>query len=115
VISVSPEVMGILMRHDFPGNVRELENIIEYCFVVCHGGIIQKEHLPVELISSPTELLSSAEDLRDPLSEAISEKSHIESTLARNGGNKTKAARDLGIHRTTLWRKLRRYGIAPSP
>jgi DNA-binding NtrC family response regulator len=111
VISVSPEVMTILMRHDFPGNVRELENIIEYCFVVCHGSIIQKEHLPAEVL--PVEKADAPDhDLSmDPLNRAADERTRINRALAKHAGNRTKAARDLGMDRTTLWRKLKRYGL----
>ena len=52
ILSVSPEVMNVLMRHDFSGNIRELENIIEYAFAVCHGRIIEMKHLPHELLRS---------------------------------------------------------------
>ncbi|MFH1372195.1 MAG: sigma 54-interacting transcriptional regulator [bacterium] len=114
IISVSPSVMSILMQHDFPGNIRELENIIEYGFVVCHGSIIQKEHLPVEMLSGgefPEKPKISADN---PIAESIDERSRIVSTLRRHGGNMTLAAKELGIHRTTLWRKLKRYQITPS-
>jgi len=112
IISVSPEVMGILMRYDFPGNIRELENIIEYGFVVCRGSIIQKEHLPAELYD-PRE---NDEDLNNidstPVTEAIDEESRIREALERHHGNQTRAANELGINRTTLWRKMRRFGIS---
>ncbi|MFH2048181.1 MAG: sigma 54-interacting transcriptional regulator [bacterium] len=108
IISVSPEVMGILLRHDYPGNIRELENIIEYGFVVCHGSIIQVEHLPVELTNN--------NDFKSPIfidatTEALSEKNQIISILEKNAGNITRTSNDLGIHRTTLWRKIRKYDI----
>ncbi len=109
IISVSPDVMSVLLKHDYPGNIRELENIIEYGFVVCHGSIIQVEHLPVELyddnISSPI--------VNDAATEAISEKNHILSVLKKNAGNINKTSDELGIHRTTLWRKLKRFDIDP--
>lgn len=114
VISVSPQVMKILMGHDFPGNVRELENIIEYGFVVCHGSIIQKEHLPAELQSPPPSLDGSHTIPEDPLGRAIDEQNRILEALAKHNGNKTRAARELGIDRTTLWRKLKRYRIKSS-
>jgi PAS domain S-box-containing protein len=112
VVSVSPEVMTILMRHEFPGNVRELENIIEYSFVVCHGNIIQREHLPVELLQASDTDTKIPKPPQDPLARAIDEKSRIQAALQQFGGNQTRAAQALGINRTTLWRKLRRYGIA---
>ena len=109
VISVSPDVMSILMRHDFPGNVRELENIIEYCFVVCRGSIIQREHLPAELLGDAKPVMPTR---RDPVSDAADEESRIKAALVKHRGNQTRAARELGIDRTTLWRKLKRYGLS---
>lgn len=109
VISVSPDVMSILMRHDFPGNVRELENIIEYCFVVCRGSIIQREHLPAELVGEAKPVMPTQ---RDPVSDAADEESRIKAALVKHRGNQTRAARELGIDRTTLWRKLKRYGLS---
>ncbi len=114
IVSVSPEVMGILMRYDFLGNVRELENIIEYGFVVCRGSIIQKDHLPVELINVAGDTDSSRQSNITPVTQAIDEESHIREALAKCGNNQTRAARELGMHRTTLWRKMKQYGINPN-
>lgn len=108
IISVSPDVMSILLKHDYPGNIRELENIIEYGFVVCHGSIIQVEHLPVELIDN-NDFKSPV--LIDATTEALSEKNMILSVLNKNTGNITNTSKDLGIHRTTLWRKIKKYKI----
>ena len=113
IVSVSPEVMGILMRHEFPGNVRELENIIEYCFVVCRGSIIQKDHLPAELIAQIDTAPAPAYPAQHPVARAANEEGLIRAALNRHGGNQTKAAHELGINRTTLWRKMKRYGIDP--
>jgi PAS domain S-box-containing protein len=110
ILSVSPEVMHILMQHDFPGNIRELENIIEYGFVVCHGSIIQLEHLPAELLNPES---SAAEPNGDPVSRTLDERTHLVQAIRNHGGNLSGAARELGIHRTTLWRKLKRYQIDP--
>lgn len=111
VVSVSPEVMSVLMSHDFPGNVRELENVIEYAFVVCHGRIIQMEHLPSELQAkvSPARTAPAA----NPISRALDERSQVVQALQKYRGNQTKAARELGINRTTLWRRMKRFGIDP--
>jgi len=114
IVSVSPEVMDILMRHEFAGNVRELENIIEYCFVVCHGNVIGREHLPAEIQETALPSDDSTELPTDPLSAAIDERSRIEAALSAHAGNRSRAARALGIDRTTLWRKLKRYGIGQS-
>jgi len=109
ILSVSPEVMNILMQHDFPGNIRELENVIEYGFVVCHGSIIQREHLPAEMLHrGPRETL---EPNGDPVSQTIDERTRLILAIREQRGNLSAAARELGIHRTTLWRRLKRYQI----
>ena len=111
IISISPDVMDILLKYDFPGNIRELENIIEYGFVVCKNSIIQKEHLPTELFQKSKEVISEARPNRDLVGEAIDERSRIESVLFKHKGKITEAAEELGMHRTTLWRKIRRHNI----
>jgi len=111
IISISPDVMDILLRYDFPGNIRELENIIEYGFVVCKGSIIQKEHLPAELFDSPQEPPSPSAPKQDIIGKAIDEKSRIKAVLVKNKGKIGEAAAELGIHRTTLWRKIKRHNI----
>lgn len=111
VISVSPDVMAILLRYDFPGNIRELENIIEYGFVVCKGSIIQKEHLPAELLKMIKEKEYEIGEPGSPISESIDEYSRIVDAIEKNKGSLIKAADFLGMHRTTLWRKIKRYNI----
>lgn len=111
IIGVSPEYMDVLMRHDFPGNIRELENIIEYGFVVCRGGIIQKGHLPVELLGRESEDKADTTRQSTPITEIIDQEDQIRRALAHAGGNITEAARNLGVHRTTIWRRLRRFNI----
>jgi transcriptional regulator with PAS, ATPase and Fis domain len=107
---VTPEVLEIVMRHPFPGNVRELENVIEYCFVLCENGLIDVRHLPDDLqawaAASPTPLARAP---IAPLQE--SEADAVRAALERNGGNRARTAAELQISRTTLWRKLKRYGI----
>ena len=113
IVSVSPAVMSILMRYDFPGNVRELENIIEYGFVVCHGSIIQREHLPAEFLRSETAEAVEESKHHTPVIQKIDEEARIRQTLTECRGQITETARYLGIHRTTLWRRLKRYQIDP--
>ncbi len=114
IVSVSPEVMDILLRHDFPGNIRELENIIEYSFVVCRGSVIQKEHLPEELLGPVGDNVQPISAGFNPLTNAVDEQINIKSALEKYQGNQSKAAKELNINRSTLWRKLQRYGINPS-
>jgi transcriptional regulator with PAS, ATPase and Fis domain len=111
VQGVSPEVMEILMRHPFPGNVRELENIIEYCFVLCHNGLIDVRHLPDELKpdSGSPRAVAGASAATTPLER--SEAEAIRLALSRNQGNRDATAAELGISRTTLWRKMRKHGL----
>ena len=106
---VSHEVMSFFMRYDFPGNVRELENIIEHAFVMCKGDVIELRHLPSELIERSNMTLLEEREVDRPLQRAESES--IRKALERNRGNRLRTARELGIDRTTLWRKIKRYGI----
>ncbi len=109
--SASPEVISILMRHDFPGNIRELENIIEYTFVLCHGGTINVDCLP-EGLTEPLHdqpLMGMASEAATPLSNA--EAGTILAALQKFDGNRGKTAAHLGIEKTTLWRKMKKCQI----
>jgi DNA-binding NtrC family response regulator len=99
---VSDEVLAALSRYPFPGNVRELWNLIERAFILCTGVCIQPEHLPPQVCAVASASL-------DPL--AAAEREAIVRALRRHDGNRTRAARDLGIHRSTLLRKIRRYSL----
>jgi len=95
---------SLLMAHDWPGNVRELENVVERAFVLCRSDLIGQEHLPVELTgSSPVHVDSGS-------MEAVirsAEEQSIIAALKRNNFNRVAAARELGIHKTTLYRKMK--------
>ncbi len=110
ITGVSPPVMDTLMRYDYPGNVRELENIIEYAFVLCHGRIIEMVHLPEELQSFARKLGTKAGS-RNGTRLQWAEADMIRSVLEKVGGRVGLAAKELGISRTTLWRKMKRHGI----
>jgi PAS domain S-box-containing protein len=107
VAGVSEAVMARFMDHDFPGNVRELENIIEQAFVLCRGGLIDMSHLPPEL--RPSGVLSPAD--QGSMTLATMEKQLIILSLDRHRGNRRKTAKSLGIDTSTLFRKIRAYGI----
>ncbi|MBT8393011.1 MAG: sigma 54-interacting transcriptional regulator [Ignavibacteriaceae bacterium] len=111
IISVSPNVMNILMRYNFPGNIRELENIIEHGFVLCHGSIIKREHLSPELLPREQDSFTDIKSESTPVTESIDEQERIINAIQNCGGAVSKAAEQLGIHRTTLWRKIKRYNI----
>lgn len=109
ITSVSAEVMARLMEHPYPGNVRELENIIEQAFVLCRGMTIELHHLPPELrpaAAAGTKTLNN-------MSLRAMERVMITEALRRHGGNRKAAALDLGIDPSTLYRKTRSLQIQP--
>jgi len=101
---LSPEALRLLMAHPFPGNIRELENIIEYASILCTGGLIQVEHLPAD-VRACEHLGAGA--YRPPTMEDIRYRGALEA-VERNGGNRNAACRDLGISKDTLRRILSR-------
>ncbi len=103
IAGVSQEVLVRLMDHDFPGNVRELENIIEQAFVLCKGGLIELRHLPPELRPPETSELGSS----GAMTIQSMERQMIEAALKRNHGNRLRTAHELGINPSTLYRKLK--------
>jgi len=108
---LSPEVMPILMAHDFPGNVRELENIIEYATVVCKNSVIGVEHLTDSLRPSVTTERTPSGDKAESLSWEELERGFILQALERNRWNRSATASQLNIHPSTLWRKMKRLQI----
>ena len=103
----SPEAMDRLMRHSWPGNIRELENAVEHAFVLCRQDLIRATDLPIGIQGEPSGALDEAGTLmgKDLRSQELAA---IQAALEHHAGNRTAAARELGIHPTTLWRKLRR-------
>jgi PAS domain S-box-containing protein len=106
ISQISPGVLQILMNHDYPGNIRELENIIEHAFVLCHGTAIQLAHLPPEFQKGPLENGGPDRSFEKKLK--AQEQELINRALEKHRGNRSLAAKELGIHPTTLWRKLKR-------
>jgi PAS domain S-box-containing protein len=106
ITGLSAEAMNRLMLYHYPGNVRELENIIEQAFVIRQEGEIAVDDLPPELQDQ-----SGAGGVTGSL-EAL-ERSAIEAALRRYGGHRSRAAEELGINPSTLYRKMRRLGIRP--
>jgi transcriptional regulator with PAS, ATPase and Fis domain len=110
VDSISREVMRRLERHDFPGNVRELENILEHAHVLSRGREVGVEDLPEWLQGDVPKEAEAA-----PASLAALEAAFIRDVLARNSWHRAAAARELGIHVTTLYRRIRRLGLELPP
>lgn len=110
IAGVSQEVLDRLMDHDYPGNVRELENIIEQAFVLCRGELIEPQHLPIELRPpATTPAFSDA-----GMSIRSAQEHLIQTALERNQGNRQRTARQLGINPSTLYRKLKALGLPES-
>lgn len=109
IVNVSDDALETLMAHDFPGNIRELENIIEHAFIFCKGTHITAAHLPSSLKGrsgiSDQAALSKIRNL------AELERIYVTSILTECGGNRVTAAERLGIHRATLFRKMKQLGI----
>ncbi len=104
----SPELLALLARHDWPGNIRELRNVLEGMFLESGGGPLGPEHLPGDL-RQPAPQLGEDGAPFTPLQQA--ERETILAAIARNRGNLTSAARDLGIAKSTLYVRLEKLGL----
>jgi DNA-binding NtrC family response regulator len=111
ILEISPEVMAILQGYDFPGNVRELENIIERGVALANGGSIEISHLPEDLKVISIKTFRKKEGKIPSLEDQ--ELAYIKWVLKEVNSNKTLASQILGIDRVSLWRKLRKYGLEP--
>ncbi|PKN66516.1 MAG: Fis family transcriptional regulator [Deltaproteobacteria bacterium HGW-Deltaproteobacteria-15] len=110
---MSLEVMPLLMSHDFPGNIRELENIIEYATVVSKNGHIGIEHLPDALRKGQNismDEASSRSETKEMSFDEI-ERNFYSEALRQNNWKRAATAAQLGIHPTTLWRKMKKLNI----
>jgi len=110
ITGISDEALRLLLKHDYPGNIRELENIIEHAFVLCRGDRIDIDCLRKELIEGQEDMPPSP-PLKEETLFGRAEAEIIQQTLKKYGGNRAKTAQELGIDRTTLWRKMRKYGL----
>ncbi len=106
---ITPDALGRLLEYPWPGNVRELDQVIERAMLLARGQIaINVEHLPGELRARP----GIGDRRHTPMSLDVLEHQHIERTLRYHGGNRTRAAKELGISRATLINKIKLYQIA---
>jgi len=106
ISGISPEAMEVLLRYDWPGNVRQLENVLEHAVVLCRDGFIRPENFPPE-VTRACVARAGAEGMGSGSLDRESLLKALEST----GWNRSRAARRLGINRTTVWRKMKEYGI----
>ena len=107
VARVAEPALAALMTAQLPGNIRELENAIEYAFVICQGNSIELHHLPPQYF----EIKRQSHDIVKGVLFDTAESDVIRSVLKRNNDNRTQAAKELGISRQTLWRKMNRLGL----
>ena len=107
VAGVDPEALRTLLAYDFPGNVRELENIVERAVALCESDTVGLADLPPDIQAMDFDPVEG--DRLESLQEM--ERQHIARVLARTGRNKGLAAQVLGIPRTTLWRKLKQFRL----
>ena len=114
VTGLAPETMDIVLKHAWPGNVRELENVIERALNLVSEGMIMLTHLPEYLWEQPARVIqevTGAKKINLEENMANTEKDLIMLALVESGGNRTRAAQILGISRTNLYEKLRKYAI----
>ncbi len=119
---IATPAMEVLLNYNYPGNVRELENILEHALIISKGTVIERRHLPIHLqAGSPSPFLSapsadvgppSAAAVAAPPPLAVGERAVILATLERFAGNRKQTAAALGMERTTLWRRMKKYGIS---
>lgn len=110
ISGVSPDVLALLSAYNYPGNVRELQNLIEHALVLCPEGQIELEHLPREIVPSTFQRTKKIK-IQDAV--LAVEAQAIHDSLLRNQGNRLAAARELGMHKSTLFRKLKSLSIQP--
>jgi two-component system response regulator HydG len=117
IVGITDEAMALLMRYDWPGNIRELENMIERAIVLCEGERLDAQLFPINERKGPR--TNSATTLNVPAAGAITldnalesiERAMIEDALEKSGGVKTKTAELLGIKTSALYYKLEKYGL----
>ncbi|MDX2446393.1 MAG: sigma 54-interacting transcriptional regulator [Desulfobacterales bacterium] len=107
---MSDHALNILMRYDFPGNIRELENIIEYAFVLCRGDMIKTKHLSRDIQNGAVKNTAVERHSAPPQLDKA-EKDAIVAALDRYRGHRGNTAEFLEIDKSTLWRKMKKYGI----
>jgi PAS domain S-box-containing protein len=105
---VSKEAMELMLSYSFPGNIRELENVIEHAFIFCKESVVEAKHLPESLLNAmgnSTKVLASINNFEEL------EKMYLKSVLSECEGDKIKVAQRLGIHKATLFRKINKFGL----
>jgi PAS domain S-box-containing protein len=110
ITRIDESAMEVLLNYDYPGNVRELENILEHALIICRGDTIEKKHFPLWLLKDAPQT-SAGETGNGSARRVWDEKERIVDALRRCRWNKSQTARALNMDRTTLWRKMKKYQI----
>ncbi|MBN2525230.1 MAG: sigma 54-interacting transcriptional regulator [Deltaproteobacteria bacterium] len=108
ITGISKDALSILMQHDFPGNVRELQNIIEHAFVLCSQGRIEPHHFPPDVLQQQSDV---SQPFEGNMNLKKMERSIIQAALQKHRGNRALAAKELGVNPSTLFRKLQKQNI----
>jgi transcriptional regulator with PAS, ATPase and Fis domain len=108
---IAPSALRVLERWPFPGNVRELRNVLAYAYAIGDGPVLLPSDLPPEMLTADEATAPTAADEREP-APGDGEVERIRKVLDRVGGNRARAARVLGLSRVTLWRRMRELGLA---
>ncbi len=113
ITRISEEAMEVLLNHDYPGNIRELENILEHALIICQADTIDRKHLPLSLQNGtpPHAIVREPGSPRLTVAGRQDEEQRIQEALKRHQGHRGRTARDLQMDRTTLWRKMKKYNI----
>ena len=109
VLGIAPEAMRRLLKYHWPGNVRELKNALEHALVLCQGATIQPDHLPEEIVTPRTH----HQPRRERSLSQSDPKQALLAALDASGGNRSEAARILGVSRVTIWNRMKKYGLLP--
>jgi transcriptional regulator with PAS, ATPase and Fis domain len=107
---ISRKAMEMLLNHNYPGNIRELENILEHALIICQSGIIEPDDLPDYLQNSTARQAVSPVEMFEK-DEGFREREKILQALRINSWHRDNTSQALGIERTTLWRKMKKYGL----
>jgi two-component system response regulator HydG len=110
ITGIAKEVLDVFMQYNWPGNIRELINILEYAFVLCPKGEISVAHLPAQLFGQQPVHVQQASRTSRKTTKG-NERQELIQALQSAGGNKSEAARRLGISRVTLWKRIKKFGI----
>ncbi len=103
--------MEVLLTYDYPGNVREMENILEHALIICQSEVIEKKHLPPHLFDRHGRKIQAAAAAASLDPDSREERERILSMLTKQRWNRGQTAQALHMDRSTLWRKMKRYGI----